>query len=123
MLGDFRSQAATIRAHLFPAPAPRYALVLMGHNDACTSTLTKTGNSCSGDQDPDNYCRTTNAAFEREFRAGLDQLIQIPSARILVLATVRVSELCNLGSKSACGQGSGFACQLVWTSRGASVPH
>ncbi len=112
---DFRTQSATIYSHLSAAPAPRYALVLMGHDDACgTHFLTKTGNSCSGDQDPNNYCRTTNEAFEREFRAGLDQLIQIADARILVLATVRVSELCNLSAKGACGVGTGFTCSELW---------
>ena len=88
MLGDFATQATNIKQHLSSAPSPRYVLVFMGHNDACTGTVDKTGNSCGGDRDPNNYCRTTNAAFEREFRRGMNQLIQISSARILVLATV-----------------------------------
>src|SRR5207247_5563256 len=67
MLGDFATQATNIKQHLSSAPSPRYVLVFMGHNDACTGTVDKTGNSCGGDRDPNNYCRTTNAAFEREF--------------------------------------------------------
>ena len=114
MLGDFATQATNIKQHLSSAPSPRYVLLFMGHNDACTGTVDKTGNSCGGDRDPNNYCRTTNAAFEREFRRGMNQLIQISSARILVLATVRVSELCSFSSKSGCGLGSGLQCDAVW---------
>jgi cysteine-rich repeat protein len=90
----------------------------MGHNDACTNTLTKTGNGCSGDRNPNNYCRTTNAAFEREFREGMDQLIQIPNSRIAVLATVRVSELCNFQSKDGCGPTLGLNCSSIWGTAG-----
>jgi cysteine-rich repeat protein len=115
MVGDFAAQATNIKLHLSAALSPRYVPVFMGHNDACTNTTSKTGNGCGGDSDPNNYCRATNAAFEREFRHGLDQLIQIPSVRILVLATVRASELCNFGSKSACGiAGLGGSCQTLW---------
>jgi hypothetical protein len=39
----------------------------MGHNDACTHTTSKTGNSCSGDSDPNNYCWATNAAFDARY--------------------------------------------------------
>ncbi len=118
MVSDFANQAASIRANLSASPAPRYVPVLMGHNDACKNTVDKFGNGCGGDQDPDNYCRTTPAAFERELRRGMDQLIQIASARILVLATVRVSELCNLRSKSSCGLGFGASCGSVWRNLG-----
>jgi cysteine-rich repeat protein len=115
MLNDFFNQASSIKLHLSSNLGPRYVPVFMGHNDACTNTTSKTGNSCSGDQDPNNYCRTTNAAFEREFRRGMDQLIQIPGVRIGVLALVRVSELCNFGSKSTCGVlGIGGNCSNIW---------
>ncbi len=115
MVSDFRNQATAARTNLSSGPAPRYVTVFMGHNDACTNTTSKTGNSCSGDDDPNNYCRSTNAAFEREFRAGMDQLIQVPSARVLVSALVRISELCNFGSKSTCGIGSIFgSCSSLW---------
>src|SRR2546429_295018 len=114
MLGDFASQATTIKMNLSSSLAPRYVPVFMGHNDACSHTTTRTGNSCSGDSDPNNYCRATNAAFEREFRRGLDQLIQIPSVRIAVLALARISELCNFTSKSSCGAGFGAHCSSVW---------
>jgi lysophospholipase L1-like esterase len=107
MRGDFAAQSTTARANLIASPAPRYVAVFMGHNDACSNTENKTGNGCGGDQDPNNYCRTTTTAFEREFREGMDQLIQVPSSRILVSALVRISELCNFGSKSSCGAGFG----------------
>ncbi|MCC6765600.1 MAG: hypothetical protein IT293_13145 [Deltaproteobacteria bacterium] len=114
MRGDFQAQATAARANMSGQPAPRYVTVLMGHNDACTNTEDKTGNGCGGDQNPDNYCRTTNAAFERELRDGLDQLIQVPSSRILVSALVRISELCNFGSKNSCGLGFGTNCSFFW---------
>ncbi len=117
MVGDFANQATSARTNLSAAPALHYVTVFMGHNDACTETVSKSGNACSGDQDPENYCRSTNAAFERELRKGLDQLIQIPDTRIAVLATVRVSALCNLGTKNACGAGAIFgSCYNLWAS-------
>jgi hypothetical protein len=48
----------------------------------------------------------------------MDQLIQIPGSRILILATVRVSELCNFKSKSVCGLGFGLPCAAIWTTSG-----
>ncbi len=114
MRGDFAAQASVSRANMLAQPAPRYVTVLMGHNDACSNTENKTGNGCGGDQDPNNYCRTTNAAFERELRRGLDELIQVPSSRILISALVRISELCNFGSKSSCGLGFGTSCNFFW---------
>jgi len=116
MLSDFYNQAVNIQTHLSANLGPRYVPVFMGHNDVCTNTTNKTGNSCSGDQDPNNYCRTTPAAFEREFRRGMDQLIQIPQVRILVAALARVSMLCTLGSKTSCGVGFGVSCNTFWSS-------
>ena len=114
MRNDFRNQATSAKLNLSSSPSPRYVAVFMGHNDACTNTTSKTGNSCGGDFDPNNYCRTTNAAFEREFRAGLDQLIQVPDARIAVLATVRASELCGFSNMNGCGLTFGLPCSSVW---------
>src|SRR5207247_10277106 len=105
--------ATTPYMNLSSPLAPRYVPVFMGHNAACSHTTSRTGNSCSGDSDPNNYCRPTNAAFEREFRRGLNQLIQIPSVRVAVLALVRISELCNFTSKSSCGAGLGAHCSSV----------
>lgn len=115
MLNDFRSQATTAKLNLVSSSAPRLIQVFMGHNDACTNTVSKTGNGCGGDRDPNNYCRTTPAAFEREFRAGMDQLIQISNARINVLATARASELCNFEGMSGCGLTFGLPCGSVWS--------
>jgi hypothetical protein len=115
MLNDFFNQAQTIKLNLTASAAPRYVPVFMGHNDICTNTTSRTGNSCGGDEDPNNYCRTTNVAFEREFRRGMDQLIQIPSVRIGVSALARVSELCNFGSKQGCGLTSLGNCGTIWS--------
>ena len=115
MLSDFRNQSTTARSNLSGQPAPRYVAVLMGHNDACVNNTSKTSSCGNPDRNDNNYCRTTNAAFEREFRAGMDQLIQVSSLRILVSALVRVSELCNFGSKSTCGVGAVFgSCTNLW---------
>jgi len=114
MLNDFFNQASAIRGNLTASPGPRYVPVFMGHNDICTNTTSRTGNGCSGDEDPNNYCRTTNVAFEREFRRGMDQLIQIPSVRVGVSSLARVSELCNFGSKSGCGLTSFGNCGTIW---------
>ena len=114
MLNDFFDQAQSIRFNFDLSPSPRYVPVFLGHNDICTNTTSRTGNSCGGDEDPNNYCRTTNAAFEREFRRGMDQLIQIAHVRIGVSAIVRVSELCNFGSKQGCGLTSFGNCNTIW---------
>jgi len=115
MLNDFRDQATAAKLSLAASLGPRYIAIFMGHNDACTNTVSRTGNSCSGDQDPSNYCRTTPAAFEREFRAGLDQLIQVSDARIFVMATARASELCSFSGMSGCGLTFGLPCGSVWS--------
>jgi len=101
----FFAQASTIRTRFASAPGPHYVAVLLGHNDACTNVLDRGGNSCGdADGDPNNYCRSTPAAYEREFRRGLDELIQIPSTRIAVLALLRISQLCNFRDKEVCGE-------------------
>src|SRR5262249_54391327 len=63
MLNDFYNQSVSIKLNLSSSPGPRYVPVFMGHNDICTNTTSRTGNSCGGDEDPNNYCRTTPAAF------------------------------------------------------------
>jgi hypothetical protein len=103
MLGDLVIQSNNIKTYLSGQPSPRLAAVFLGHNDGCTTTLTKTNASCaSADQDPNNYCRTKNDSFERELRKGLDVLLTTPSTRIGVASPVRVSQLCNFGGKPNC---------------------
>ena len=69
----------------------------MGHNDICSGTIERIQAECAegDDQDPMNHCRTTEAAFEREFRKGLDVLITVPELKIGIAAPVRVTQLCN----------------------------
>jgi cysteine-rich repeat protein len=117
-MNDFPDQAALLRMQLTAHPGPYYVPVFLGHNDACTNVLDKTGNDCGGDRDPDNYCRTTGAAFERDLRAGLDELIQIPGIRVAVLALLRISELCNFRDKNACGGLFGLECRVLWQTGG-----
>lgn len=114
MLSDFLNQANNVKSYLIAQPFPRLAAVLLGHNDGCSTTLNKTNTSCpNADQDPNNYCRTRPASFEREFRKGLDVLITVPNTRIGVMSPVRVSQLCNFGSKSNCQVGG--SCQFLWS--------
>ncbi|MBK8149348.1 MAG: hypothetical protein IPK58_14385 [Acidobacteria bacterium] len=103
MLSNFVNQSNGIRTYLNAQPIPRLAAVFLGHNDGCSTTLTKTNASCpTADQDPNNYCRTRNDSFEREFRKGLDVLITVANTRIGIASPVRVSQLCNFGNKSNC---------------------
>lgn len=114
MLSDFLIQANNIKTYLNTQPGQRMAAVFLGHNDNCSGTLTKTNASCSStDLDPNNYCRTKNDSFEREFRKGLDVLMSIPNTRIAVAAPVRVSQLCNFGTKSSCQVPA--SCQFLWS--------
>ena len=106
MLKDFTAQAQESAA-LFgtqPPAAPRYVTVEMGHNDICSGTIERIQADCAegDDQDPMNHCRTTEAAFEREFRKGLDVLIAVPELKIGIAAPVRVSQLCNHAAKTNC---------------------
>jgi len=114
MLADFAAQAVAIKEYLSSQAAPRYAPVLLGHNDVCGGSVQKFRASCprGSDQDPNNHCRTTTAAFERELRKGLDILITIPDTRIGLAAMVRVSQLCNLGAKQSCQ--SFTSCSDLW---------
>lgn len=103
MLTDFFTQASSIKTYLNTQESPRLAAVFLGHNDSCAGTNTKTNTSCSStDLDPNNYCRTKNESFEREFRKGLDILMSVSDTRIGVVSPVRVSQLCNFGSKANC---------------------
>lgn len=113
LLTDFVNQANSIKTYLNEQPAPRLAAVFLGHNDNCSGVNTKSNASCSStDLDPANYCRTKNDAFERELRKGLDVLMSVPDTQIGVAAPVRVSQLCNFGSKTNC-QIAG-TCQFLW---------
>jgi hypothetical protein len=113
MVADFVSQAGSIRTYLSAQPATRLAAVFLGHNDSCSGSVTKVNASCSGsDLDPNNYCKTTPDAFERELRKGLDILMSIGDTRIGVISPIRVSQLCNFGTKSNCQIGS--SCQFLW---------
>ena len=113
MLSDFLNQSNNIKTYLNSQTGQKLAAVFLGHNDNCSGSLTKTNTSCtSADLDPNNYCRTKNASFEREFRKGLDVLLTVPNTRVGVVAPVRVSQLCNFGSKANCQIGGN--CQFLW---------
>ncbi len=117
MLKDFAAQAQE-SAMLFgtqPPAAPRYVTVEMGHNDICGGTIERIQTECAegDDQDPMNHCRTTEAAFEREFRKGLDALITVPDLKIGIAAPVRVTQLCNHATKTNCSL-LGGSCESLW---------
>ena len=119
MLKDFFAQAQESAA-LFgtqPPAAPRYVTVEMGHNDICSGTIERIQADCDrgDDQDPMNHCRTTEAAFEREFRKGLDVLIAVPELKIGIAAPVRVTQLCNHKAKTNCSI-LGGTCESLWKS-------
>jgi hypothetical protein len=115
LLNNFSTQAANVRTYLEAQSGNRLAAVFLGHNDNCSGTLAKTNASCSStDLDPANHCRTRDDAFEREFRKGLDILITISNTRVGVVAPVRVSQLCNFGTKSNCQLGGN--CTFLWGS-------
>ena len=113
LVSDFVNQSAGVKTYLLGQNVQRMAVVFLGHNDNCSGTITKVNTSCtSNDLDPQNYCKTKPESFERELRKGLDQLISIGNTRVGVVAPVRVSQLCNFGSKSNC-QLAG-SCQFLW---------
>jgi hypothetical protein len=113
LLGNLITQATNVRTYLLAHASPRLAVVFLGHNDNCSGTVTKVNASCSSvDLDPTNYCKTRPDAFERELRKGLDVLMSTGDTRIGVVSPVRVSQLCNFGTKSNCQLGG--SCQFVW---------
>lgn len=113
LLSDFLNQANSIKTYLNAQTGNRLAAVFLGHNDNCGGTQTKTNASCgNADLDPNNYCKTKNDSFEREFRKGLDVLMSISNTRVAVAAPVRVSQLCNFGSKANCQIPA--SCQFLW---------
>lgn len=115
LVRDLVNQANSVRTYLAGQSGQRLAVVFLGHNDSCSGTQTKVNASCSSsDLDPANYCKTTPVAFERELRKGLDVLITIGNTRVGVSAPVRVSQLCNFGSKANCQVGG--TCQFLWGS-------
>ena len=120
MLDDFVEQTHKIKANLESLAAPRYTTVVLGHNDICGGMIDKRNADCpqGGDQDPNQHCRTTPEAFEREFRKGLDILIAVPDLKIGVASLVRVSQLCNHTEKASCvnreGIRPGTPCGDIW---------
>ena len=116
MLKDFFAQAQESAALFGTQPAPRYVTVEMGHNDICSGTVERIQTECpeGEDQDPMNHCRTTEAAFEREFRKGLDVLIAVPDLKIGIAAPVRVTQLCSHAGKANCFPGFGGNCRGLW---------
>ena len=104
MLTEFADEARAAAAFLAAQPEPRFVTILIGDNDICAGTVDRVQASCpnGADQDPQNHCRTTPTAFERELREGLDALVAVPSLRIGVAAPVRVSLLCTKGSRDLC---------------------
>ena len=117
MLKDFAAQAQESAMLLGTQQAPRYVAVEMGHNDICSGTIERIQAECAegDDQDPMNHCRTTEAAFEREFRKGLDELIAVPDLKIGIAAPVRVTQLCNHAAKTNCSILPG-SCESLWES-------
>ena len=114
MLTDFETQANNIRSYLSFQSIPRLAAVFLGHNDNCGGAVTKVNPACpSADLDPNNYCRTRPASFERELRKGLDILMGISYTKIGVAAPVRVSQLCNFQNKASCQIPA--TCRVLWS--------
>jgi len=117
MLNGFHDQAVSLATFLKKGREPR-AIILIGHGDMCTSETQKSAGSCSNpDQDPQNYCRTTGQAFEREFRRGLDELVVVNNSEIIVFAPLRYSQICNfaqIGHTSESLYGPSRDCQTFW---------
>lgn len=114
MRQDVYNQAVAARNWIITKPAPRHIAILLGHNDICQGTQQKFTTCGNNQRDPNNYCRTTGFAFEKEFRRALDVLVQIPASRIGVAIPVRLSQSCNhKGKNVACGFLT-CSCQDVW---------
>jgi len=124
MLNDFKSQSDEIQKAILTAPeGRRQVIVFMGHNDICGGTEAKTPLRCSStDLDNQNYCRTSTGAYEREFRNGLDSLIQSVNTTISVVAPARVSQLCLVKDLEMCQPaliiGKPNACISAWNTAG-----
>jgi hypothetical protein len=104
MLANMKSQANTIATNLRSVGAGRkQVLIFQGHNDLCNGVNNKINNNCSNtDLDSQNYCRTAQGAFEREFRNGLDSLITIQNVTVSTVGPARVSQLCSVRSANMC---------------------
>ncbi len=125
MIGNFYNQTVAIKASFasLPQTEQRLVIVLMGHNDYCSGKITQKywpfwpfTQSCSNlpnsaDRDPELHCSAYPGSFEREFRRGLDQLVQIPNIKIAVISPGRLTQLCNLQTKL---HKSGIACAAFW---------
>jgi hypothetical protein len=120
MLTEFADESRAAAAFLARQPEPRYVTILLGHNDVCAGSIDAVQASCphGGDEDRQNHCRTTPAAFAREFRRGLDNLIGVPSLRIGIAALVRISLLCTHGGKETCVPG--VECRDLWRAAAAT---
>ncbi len=114
MRDDVYNQALAARNWIVGKAGPRYIAILMGHNDICQGHHDKNSTCSQTTKDPNNYCRTTTFAFEKEFRRALDVLIGIPNSRIGVAIPVQVSQLCNHRGKNVdCGFFD-CSCQDIW---------
>ncbi|MGH8613472.1 MAG: SGNH/GDSL hydrolase family protein [Gammaproteobacteria bacterium] len=122
MRDDAYKQTVAARNWIVTRAAPRYIAFLLGHNDICQGHRDKYS-SCtqSSTKDPNNYCRTTNFAFEKQFRRALDVLVRIPDSRIGVAIPVRVSQLCNHRGKNVDFGFIDFSCQDVWDTAQAEI--
>jgi len=125
MLSGFYNQASALSPFLRQSQSSR-AIILMGHADMCTSQQQKSVGSCqTADMDPQNYCRTTPQAFEREFRRGLDQLITLNNVQIIVFAPLRYSQICNFqrrGHTTESLYGSRRQCGEFWKDMAGGTP-
>jgi hypothetical protein len=116
MDGPTRANAA--KSWALARPAPRLVTVFLGHNDICGTggVSSKTNSSCrNSKQDPNNYCRTSNFAFEQDFRKMMDVLVTIPSSQIGIVHPLRVTQLCNFRSEVIAEElGIKVHCKNLW---------
>jgi len=124
MLANQKTQCNTIGTNLRAASAGRkQVLIFQGHNDLCNGGTTKVTNNCSNtDLDNQNYCRTSQGAFEREFRNGLESLIVVQNVTVSTVAPARVSQLCSVRSLNMCQAllylPSANSCANAWSRAG-----
>ena len=89
-------QALAAKTWLLNQASPRLVTIFLGHNDICSGEKDKFLPSCSSpNRDPNNYCRPSVDAYEREMRRAMDVLVTIPDSQIAIIHPIRVSQLCN----------------------------
>lgn len=89
-------QALAAKTWLLTQATPRLITIFLGHNDICSGERGKFLPSCSSpNRDPNNYCRPSVVAYEREMRRAMDVLVTIPDSQIAIIHPIRVSQLCN----------------------------